>query len=159
DRGDLLPDTALVVDQQDLIDVELAAEPAPLRAVDRDGVLVIGERPAQRAQVRAVREPPGLPAEIEDAVAPAVLLRDGDGAVPAPRGLVGDHADQRARIAAMEGGEDAIDPREGVSVQEAPSSARTPRAASGRAPPPHGDPTRRAPARACGSCSRAPFPC
>ena len=42
-----------VVDQQHLVDVELAAEPPAPRAVDGDRVLVVGERPA-RASLRYV---------------------------------------------------------------------------------------------------------
>ena len=69
DRDDLPPDAELVLDQEHLVDVELAAEPPPLRAVDRDGVLVVGERPAQRAQVRAFGEPPRLTEQLEDPLA------------------------------------------------------------------------------------------
>ena len=55
-----------------LVDVELAAEPLPARAVDGDRVLVVGERPAQLAQVRAVGEAARLAEELEDARAALV---------------------------------------------------------------------------------------
>src|SRR5438552_18895944 len=77
DRGDPLPDAADVVDQEHLVDVELAAEPPALRAVDGDRMLVVGKRPAQRAQVRTAGEPARLAEEMEDVIAAAVLLGDG----------------------------------------------------------------------------------
>src|SRR5205085_12272663 len=96
-------------DQEHLVDVELAAEAATARAVDRDGVLVVRDGPAQLAAVRAVSEPAGLAKEAEDLVAAVVLARDGYGSGHAPDGVLGDHLDERPRVAAHERGEDAPD--------------------------------------------------
>ena len=64
-----------VLDHEHLVDVELAAEPPALRAVDGDRVLVVCERPPQGAQVRPVGEPPRLAEQVEDPLPPDVLLR------------------------------------------------------------------------------------
>src|SRR5207249_9967762 len=102
DRGDLRPDATGMRDQQHLVDVELSPEPPAPRAVDGDRVLVVGERPAELAQVRAVGEPTCLAKELEDARPALVPLRDRDGAVDDPDGVLGDHLEQCAWIAAAE---------------------------------------------------------
>ena len=92
----------------------VAAEPRAARAVDRDGVLGVGDRPAELAEVRAVGEPARLTEEVEDPLAAVVLLRDLGDAGHAPDGVLVDHLEERARLAADEGVEDATDALERV---------------------------------------------
>jgi hypothetical protein len=77
-------------------------------------MLFVGHSPPQLAEVRAVREAARLAEEVEDALAAAVLLRDRGSARHAPHGILGDHLEERARIAAAEGAEDAPDAVERV---------------------------------------------
>jgi hypothetical protein len=93
-----------VSDQKHLIDVEGPAEPGTARAINGDCVLVVGHRPPELAQIRAVRESTGLAEELEDALTAAVLLCDGDRSGDAPDGVGIDDLEQRARIAADERG-------------------------------------------------------
>ena len=104
-----------MVDQQHLVDVELAALALALRAVDGGGMRVVAQRPLQRREVRAAGEPARLAEQLEDLLAAFVDVRDRDGAVDDPDRVLGDHLEQRARVAAAERVEDAPDPV--VSVQ------------------------------------------
>ena len=88
----------------------------PARPVDRDGMLGVGDRPAELAQVRAVGEAARLAEEVEDPLAAVVLLRDLGDAGHAPDRVLVDHLEQRARVAADECVEDATDALERVYV-------------------------------------------
>src|SRR5262249_5320437 len=101
-------------DQQHLIDVELAAAPPAARPVDRDRMLPVGERPAQLARVGPVGQPPCGAEELEDLLAAAVGARDGGRAGHLPDRVLGDHLEERARVAAAERVEDTADVADGV---------------------------------------------
>ena len=83
-------------------------------AIDRDGMLAVGERPAELAAVGAVGEPARLSKEVEDLVAPAILLRDSRRAGYAPDGVLGDHLEQGAGVPGRERREDALDVVDGA---------------------------------------------
>jgi hypothetical protein len=110
-----LPDAVDVIDQEHLVDVELASLAFPLCAVDRGGVRVVTQRPFQGGQIRAAGETTRLAEQREDLLAAFVHVRDRHGAVDDPDGVLGDHLEQRTRVAAAECVEDATDPV--VSVQ------------------------------------------
>jgi hypothetical protein len=108
-----------VVDQQHLVDVELAPFALSLRAIDGGRVRVVAQRPLQRRQVGAAGEPARLAEEVEDLLAALVDVRHGHGAVDDPDCVLGDHLEQRARVAAAEGVEDAPDPVVSVQAERA----------------------------------------
>jgi hypothetical protein len=108
-RENLVPATVAEVDQQHLVDVELAVIPSTARAVDGDRVLVACESPAKLAQIGAARQPARLAEEAEDLVAAAVHARDGRGAGHPPDRVLRDHLEERARVATAESIEDPAD--------------------------------------------------
>jgi len=95
-------------DEQHLVDVDLPPEPAATRAIDRDGMVALGRRPAELAPVGALGPASCLAEELEDHVTAAVLAGDGRRPGDAPDGVVGDHLEQGARVTAAEGVEDAV---------------------------------------------------
>jgi hypothetical protein len=106
---DLLPAAVVQRDQEDLVDVELAALTSAAGAVDGDGVVTVGERPAELAEVGALGEPSRLAEELEDRGAAVHLAGDGRRAGDAPDGVLGDHLDERASIASAKRVEDPVD--------------------------------------------------
>jgi hypothetical protein len=109
EREDLLPASVAERDQQQLVNVERASEALPASPVDGDRVLVVGEGPAELAAVGPVGQPPRLPEEPEDLVAPAILAGHGDATWHTPDRVLRDHLEQHPRVAAGEGREDTLD--------------------------------------------------
>ena len=109
ERQDLLPAAVAKRDQEDLVDVELAPEALPACPVDGDRVRVVCDRPAKLAQIRPPGEAARFTEEAEDLVAASVLARHRDATRNAPDGVLGDHLEERPRVAAGERREDAVD--------------------------------------------------
>ena len=92
-------------------------------------MLTVGERPAELARVGPFGQAPRGAEELEDLLSPTIDPRHGRRAGHLPDGVVGDHLDERARVAAAEGVEDAADVGEriycssGANVSPWPSSS------------------------------------
>src|SRR5262249_53642117 len=108
-RQDLLPEPVPQCDQQHLIEVELAAEAPAARAVDGHGMLAVRDGPTKLAQVGAFRATARLAEQLEDRLPAAVRAGDGHGPGHPPHRVLGDHLEQRARVASLEGVEDPLD--------------------------------------------------
>jgi hypothetical protein len=112
----VLPAPLAQRDQEYLLDVELTSKPLSRRAVERNGVVTLCERPPQLASVRPFGQPSRRTEEPEDLFTPAVHARDGDGARHLPDRIVGYHLEERTRVAAAERIEDTPDVGDGIDV-------------------------------------------
>ena len=89
-------------------------------------MLVVGERPPQLAPIRAV----GQPARLAEAARRSARARRSaarpNGPVDGPDRVLGDHLEERARVAAVERGEDALDPRSRRVAQRSSGASVSP---------------------------------